>query len=132
MTGEAWCAEAPWVPTNGDGSRRLPHSAGRLRKAPANDDTFKAPLVSRLPIPASLLELINIPSIAPAHTRSRLPPAPLAHQGISALATIMPSADIKPRTLYDKVFQDHIVNEREDGTILLYIGMVARHFVFVV
>jgi hypothetical protein len=40
----------------------------------------------------------------------------------------MPSADIKPRTLYDKVFQDHIVNEREDGTILLYIGMVARLF----
>jgi 3-isopropylmalate dehydratase len=37
----------------------------------------------------------------------------------------MPSADIKPRTLYDKVFQDHIVDEREDGTILLYIGMVA-------
>ena len=35
---------------------------------------------------------------------------------------IMPSADQKPRTLYDKVFQDHIVDEREDGTILLYIG----------
>ena len=38
----------------------------------------------------------------------------------------MPSANTKPRTLYDKVFQDHIVDEREDGTILLYIGMVAR------
>jgi 3-isopropylmalate dehydratase len=34
----------------------------------------------------------------------------------------MPSADRKPRTLYDKVFQDHIVDERDDGTILLYIG----------
>jgi len=34
----------------------------------------------------------------------------------------MPSADSKPRTLYDKVFQDHIVNEQSDGTILLYIG----------
>ncbi len=34
----------------------------------------------------------------------------------------MPSANQKPRTLYDKVFQDHIVDEREDGTILLYIG----------
>lgn len=34
----------------------------------------------------------------------------------------MPSADAKPRTLYDKVFQDHIVDERDDGTILLYIG----------
>ncbi|KAK0511421.1 hypothetical protein JMJ35_005994 [Cladonia borealis] len=38
----------------------------------------------------------------------------------------MPSADQKPRTLYDKVFQDHIVDEREDGTILLYID---RHLV---
>lgn len=38
----------------------------------------------------------------------------------------MPSADIPPRTLYDKVFQDHIVDEREDGTILLYID---RHLV---
>ncbi|KAF6234476.1 hypothetical protein HO173_007101 [Letharia columbiana] len=38
----------------------------------------------------------------------------------------MPSADRKPRTLYDKVFQDHIVHERDDGTILLYID---RHLV---
>jgi len=34
----------------------------------------------------------------------------------------MPSAEGRPRTLYDKVFQDHIVDERLDGTILLYIG----------
>lgn len=34
----------------------------------------------------------------------------------------MPSADSQPRTLYDKVFQDHIVNEQPDGTVLLYIG----------
>ena len=34
----------------------------------------------------------------------------------------MPSADPKPRTLYDKVFQDHIVDEQDDGTILIYIG----------
>lgn len=34
----------------------------------------------------------------------------------------MPSADKKPQTLYDKVSQDHIVDERDDGTILLYIG----------
>lgn len=34
----------------------------------------------------------------------------------------MPSADKKPQTLYDKVFNDHIVDERDDGTILLYIG----------
>ncbi|MCJ1353248.1 MAG: 3-isopropylmalate dehydratase [Icmadophila ericetorum] len=38
----------------------------------------------------------------------------------------MPSADRKPRTLYDKVFEDHIVDERDDGTILLYID---RHLV---
>lgn len=35
----------------------------------------------------------------------------------------MPSVETKPRTLYDKVFDDHIVNEQEDGTCLLYIGM---------
>ena len=35
---------------------------------------------------------------------------------------IMPSADKKPRTLYDKVFRDHVVDERDDSTILLYIG----------
>jgi 3-isopropylmalate dehydratase len=38
----------------------------------------------------------------------------------------MPSANTKPRTLYDKVFQDHIVDEREGGTILLYIGTVVK------
>jgi homoaconitase/3-isopropylmalate dehydratase large subunit len=35
----------------------------------------------------------------------------------------MPGADKKPKTLYDKVVDAHIVNEQEDGTILLYIGM---------
>lgn len=35
----------------------------------------------------------------------------------------MPAADKKPKTLYDKVLDAHIVNEQDDGTILLYIGM---------
>lgn len=38
----------------------------------------------------------------------------------------MPSAVKPPQTLYDKVFEDHIVEEKEDGTVLLYIGMVNR------
>ncbi|KAI9371501.1 aconitase family-domain-containing protein [Aspergillus egyptiacus] len=38
----------------------------------------------------------------------------------------MPGADRKPKTLYDKVVDAHIVNEQEDGTILLYID---RHLV---
>ncbi|KAL9131548.1 MAG: hypothetical protein Q9217_000562 [Psora testacea] len=38
----------------------------------------------------------------------------------------MPTAISPPRTLYDKVLQDHIVDERDDGTILLYID---RHLV---
>ncbi|KAL5383354.1 hypothetical protein DPSP01_006040 [Paraphaeosphaeria sporulosa] len=38
----------------------------------------------------------------------------------------MPSAVKPPRTLYDKVFEDHIVDEKDDGTILLYID---RHLV---
>jgi 3-isopropylmalate dehydratase len=41
-------------------------------------------------------------------------------------ATKMPTAEGRPQTLYDKVFQDHIVDERLDGTILLYID---RHLV---
>lgn len=38
----------------------------------------------------------------------------------------MPGAEGTPQTLYDKVFQSHIVDERLDGTILLYID---RHLV---
>ncbi|EKD15387.1 uncharacterized protein L3040_001754 [Drepanopeziza brunnea f. sp. 'multigermtubi'] len=38
----------------------------------------------------------------------------------------MPTAEPRPQTLYDKVLQDHIVDERLDGTILLYID---RHLV---
>lgn len=36
----------------------------------------------------------------------------------------MPSAVKPPRTLYDKVLEDHIVDEKDDGTILLYIGTI--------
>ena len=32
----------------------------------------------------------------------------------------------KPRTLYDKIFDDHVVDQQEDGTCLLYID---RHLV---
>ncbi|KAJ4418916.1 3-isopropylmalate dehydratase [Gnomoniopsis sp. IMI 355080] len=38
----------------------------------------------------------------------------------------MPSAEGAPRTLYDKVLQAHIVDEKLDGTLLLYID---RHLV---
>jgi len=38
----------------------------------------------------------------------------------------MPGAIPGPRTLYDKVLQDHIVDEKDDGTLLLYID---RHLV---
>lgn len=34
----------------------------------------------------------------------------------------MPIAPKQPQTLYDKVFQDHVVDERLDGTVLLYIS----------
>lgn len=36
----------------------------------------------------------------------------------------MPLTMKPPQTLYDKVFEDHIIEEKEDGTVLLYIGMV--------
>ncbi len=35
----------------------------------------------------------------------------------------MPGFLTRPRTLYDKVFKDHVVDEKEDGTILLYVGV---------
>lgn len=35
----------------------------------------------------------------------------------------MPGTLQKPRTLYDKVLESHIIDEKSDGTILLYIGM---------
>lgn len=44
----------------------------------------------------------------------------------------MPTAEGRPQTLYDKVFQDHIVDERLDGTILLYIGSFNKEKVFMV
>lgn len=34
----------------------------------------------------------------------------------------MPSVTKKPSTLYEKVLESHIVDERDDGTLLLYIG----------
>lgn len=34
----------------------------------------------------------------------------------------MPGAEGQPQTLYDKVLQAHIVDEKLDGTVLLYIG----------
>jgi hypothetical protein len=43
--------------------------------------------------------------------------------------TIMPGIVSQPQTLYDKVFNDHVVNEADDGTILLYIG---KHIVYFV
>ena len=43
----------------------------------------------------------------------------------------MPSAVSRPLTLYDKVLRDHIVDEKEDGTILLYIGLSMRKLQFI-
>lgn len=37
----------------------------------------------------------------------------------------MPAAEHTPQTLYDKVLEAHIVDEKLDGTILLYIGLCA-------
>lgn len=35
----------------------------------------------------------------------------------------MPESVSNPQTLYDKVLSKHIVDEKFDGTIVLYIGM---------
>jgi len=34
----------------------------------------------------------------------------------------MPGTVKGPQTLYDKIFEAHIVDEKDDGTCLLYIG----------
>lgn len=36
----------------------------------------------------------------------------------------MPVAESVPQTLYDKVLAAHVVDEKLDGTVLLYIGML--------
>lgn len=46
--------------------------------------------------------------------------------GLVRTSNKMPSIEGKPQTLYDKVLQAHIVDQRLDGTILLYID---RHLV---
>jgi hypothetical protein len=38
----------------------------------------------------------------------------------------MPGFLARPQTLYDKVFKDHVVDEKDDGTILLYVGALHR------
>lgn len=38
----------------------------------------------------------------------------------------MPSSERVPQTLYDKVLSAHVVDEKLDGTILLYIGKIAH------
>jgi 3-isopropylmalate dehydratase len=38
----------------------------------------------------------------------------------------MPGAVKEPQTLYDKVLEAHIVDEKSDGTVILYID---RHLV---
>jgi 3-isopropylmalate dehydratase len=39
----------------------------------------------------------------------------------------MPVSVGSPQTLYDKVLSAHVVDEKLDGTILLYIGKFASH-----
>lgn len=38
----------------------------------------------------------------------------------------MPGAEGAPQTLYDKVLQAHIVDEKLDGTLLIFIGQCLR------
>jgi len=53
--------------------------------------------------------------------QSRDPGNSLSGRQIKHLAK-MPVAEKAPQTLYDKVLASHIVDEKLDGTILLYIG----------
>lgn len=39
----------------------------------------------------------------------------------------MPGSERAPQTLYDKVLQAHIVDEKLDGTLLIFIGSFLSH-----
>ena len=79
-----------------------------------------APLIAQATLLFALLTLPLRFHLAPAIP---LPPNCFSYTHKLQLF-IMPSAVKPPQTLYDKVFKDHIVEEKEDGTVLLYIGML--------
>jgi hypothetical protein len=78
--------------------------------------TIEASSFSPSPLPPTslLLPTLSFPSIFPYIS--------IYHPIERKIPAIMPTAEGKPQTLYDKVFQDHIVDQKLDGTILLYIG----------
>ena len=70
-----------------------------------------------------VLQETRPPPLLFLYLHSSLPPRePNATHRTDAQIINMPGIQGKPRTLYDKVFQDHIVDEKPDGTVLLYIG----------
>ena len=66
------------------------------------------------------LLLANLPSTTTLYLRASCSTACKACSTLHTTPT-MPGAISGPRTLYDKVFDDHIVNQQDDDTILLYI-----------
>ena len=88
---------------------------------------FPSKVHSPFPYPITLYlsreaSLYHVKSLSLSHITLKS----LNSENITPPYHIMPHAEAKPRTLYDKVFEDHIVDERDDGTILLYID---RHLV---
>ena len=53
----------------------------------------------------------------------------LLSYSITRIFAIMPSAVSRPLTLYDKVVRDHVVDEKEDGTLLIYIGSLLPGYI---
>ena len=51
----------------------------------------------------------------------------ISSKGTPDRAVKMPGATGTPQTLYDKVLQAHIVDEKLDGTVLLYIDRHLMH-----
>jgi hypothetical protein len=109
-----------------------PRSAMPLEQLPSDiadsSEQKNIIIVILLHIPRSryLLPRSSLEPLSTLHYSHSLYPCPHISFPSSFPLPTMPSAESKPRTLYDKVFQDHIVNEQEDGTCLIYID---RHLV---
>jgi hypothetical protein len=115
-----WLAAVPLLPPT--------PNIGQLLFVPCSPSSdLSSTRLSFKPIPAiaELLTFLYLTSLSPSVLWFKFDPLV---QPTLYIPT-MPSAVKPPQTLYDKVFEDHIVDEKEDGTILLYIGMLGTiHF----
>lgn len=93
------------------------------------DPAATSPLLSSLPLTSLVHPITHLPSLLLPVTVCNS--HALTCPGLALTASYffdrnqrctMPVAEGTPQTLYDKVLQAHVVDEKLDGTVLLYIG----------